>query len=108
MTRAKFDEQLAQHGRTHRIVAVGAANRGDYPAATRAECVAEWAERGRLLAHEPGDSNTPDLHAAAAEFGVLVDTAGQKVSHVQPPPENTVDHTRVGGQRLAPVAPPEH
>jgi hypothetical protein len=105
MTRAKFDAELAQHATTHRIVAIGAANRGDYPASTRAEAVAEWAAKGRLLSHEPGDSNTPDLHAAAAEFGVLIDTAGAAVPMVKAPPENMVDPTRVGGQRLAPLIP---
>jgi hypothetical protein len=107
MTDKEFALALALHGATHRKKQETAALTGHYDISGGCMKIADFAEKGRLLAPVPGHfghSHLPDLYAAAAERGLLVDETGAPVPYVPVEPE--VDRREhIGGQELAPRLP---
>lgn len=96
---------IAARGRTARMEISTAMGAGQQFAAVRLDAIATMAESGKLLVTAPGDSSDPDLQAAAAVYGLLVDASGTPVPFVPAVPESTVDPARVGGQPTAPLYP---
>jgi hypothetical protein len=94
---------IAHHGRSHRIQATAAAQRGDNERATRCNAIADAAVRGVLLAPLAHEPDVPDLYAAATAFELVegdsspadratIRTAAQRPTHGGQRPQVPVEH----------------
>jgi hypothetical protein len=107
MTDLDFAQALALHAKSHRIQQTTAGATGHYDMSGRCMAIADAAEHGKVMAPiagHPADSHTPELYAAAAERGLLIDETGAPVPYVPVEPE--VDtRAHIGNQELAPRLP---
>ena len=78
MDDAQFAQALALHRQTHRTKQRTAAETGHFDISRRCMAIANAADVGKVLAAFPGDSNTPDLHAAAAARGLIMDNTDRQ------------------------------
>jgi hypothetical protein len=107
MTDKEFALAVKLHGQTHRLKQISSSATGHYDISGGCMAIAAAAECGKVLAPIPGHfghSHVPELYAAAAERGLLVDETGAQVPYV--PTEPQVDtRPRIGNQPLAPPLP---